>query len=83
MDLYRVYPRGDTWCCYVFEETRNKARAKLVGHFDSENDYTAFNAVRVKKGIGGEPEICDTDCERLEKLGIRYATEEDGNEYFY
>jgi hypothetical protein len=73
-----VYPRNDEWCCFVFAETRNKARARLVGHFDNNHEYIDFGARCVKKNVGGEPEVCDTDCARLESLGFKYS--QDGDE---
>ena len=78
MNLYRVYPRFDEdWCCFVFEETRNKARNRFAGYFSEDHKYIDFNAVCVRKNVHGEPEICASDCERLEELGIHYSTEEE------
>ena len=78
MNLYRVYPRFDEeWGCFVFAEARNKARSRLVGHFSEDHEYIDFNAVCVRKNVPGEPEICASDCVRLEELGIRYMTDED------
>ena len=77
MNLYKVYPRWDYWCCYVFEETRNKARNRLVGYFSEDHEYIDFNAVCARKNVHGGPEICARDCARLEELDVRYATDED------
>ena len=71
MNLYCVYPRNDYYVCYVFAETRNKAKASLVGYFYDE-EYIDFNAVCIKKNVGGIAEVCDIDCKRLADLGIEY-----------
>jgi|GEM_PF-4545407 len=76
MSLYCVYPRNGDWCCFVFAETRNRARALLVGYFDDEDGYIDFGARCVKKGVNGSEEICDVDCGRLASLGVQYVNEE-------
>lgn len=78
MNLYCVYPRGGDWCCYVFEETRNKARAQLVGHFDNNDEYIDFGAALIAKDTGGDAQVCDMNCDRLERLGARYREEDEG-----
>jgi len=77
MNLYAVYPRRGDWCCYVFAETQNKARARVVGYFDSEDEYIDFGAKLVRKDVGGIAQVCDENCKRLELLGVRYRDEED------
>ena len=71
-----VYPRHEEWCCYVYADTRNKARAMLVGYFNNELEYTDFNAVAIRKDVGGESGIYDRDCERLANQGIYYTNDD-------
>jgi len=60
MNLYQVSVQNDEWCTFVFAETRNKAKAMMVGWFFDE-EYTAttqFYAWYVwEKGYIGEPTI--------------------------
>lgn len=72
MNLYEVYPRYDYWCCYVFAETRNKARYALVNYFD-DTKYIDFSCKLIKKDTGGKPEVCDVNCERLLFYNIQYS----------
>lgn len=81
MNLYKVYPALEEWCCYVFHETPNKAKLSLVGYFDNDNTYIDFRCKTVKKDVGGEPQVCDTDCKRLADLGVRYWTQEEIDAY--
>ena len=77
MNLYIVFPRdlGEDWVCYVFAETRNTARAMLVGFFDNSHKYVHFNARLVQKDVGGPAEVCYEDCERLAALGVEYRAD--------
>ena len=75
MNLYKVYPFGDEWCCYVFAETRNKAKTMLVHYFTNDDEYIDYGCKTVKKNVGGEPEVCDGDCERLVVCGVKYNNE--------
>lgn len=39
INLYMLWPVGDMWCCFVFAETPNKAKAWMTGYFD-DTPYT-------------------------------------------
>jgi hypothetical protein len=72
MNLYMVYPRGDDWCCYIFAETRNKAKMMLLHYFTYDDEYIDYGCRTIKKDVGGESEVCDEDCERLKMYDIEY-----------
>lgn len=78
INLYLVYPRSDEWCCYIFAESRNKAKYMIVGHFShyDGSEYIDYNAVTIKKDVGGSPEVCDLDCDRLKAIGIEYLNDD-------
>ena len=80
MNLYRVSNKDYEWCCYVFETTRNKAKAFGASCFGE--DYTDMRCTTLKKGINVDrPRV--VDCEDDEghdivlKCGYRFATEEE------
>lgn len=75
MNLYKVMPITYDWCCYIFAETRNKAKSMLVGHFDDDNKYIDFRCETIKKNVDGNSQICDVDCNRLKNLKITYDKE--------
>ena len=49
----------------------------MVGFFSEWDDYKDFRCKTVAKDVGGEPQVCDIDCERLSSLGVRYCTQEE------
>jgi hypothetical protein len=77
MNLYLVYPLKGDWGCYVFEESRNKAKMSLVNYFDNNETYIDFGCKTIQRDVGGEPQICDMDCSRLQELGVWYNFEYD------
>lgn len=79
MNLYVVCPDGQEWACFVFAETGNKAKQMIVNHID-DTPYIDFRYSTLKKDVGGDPEVCDTDCDRLGVLGFKYMTEEEMDE---
>lgn len=75
INLYWCYDAGfgdkriGVW---VFATTPNKARWMYVEAFffpPYGDYYPRVRAMRYKEDVGGEPEVCDYDCERLAKLG--------------
>ena len=83
MNLYVVFPRQDNWDCYVFSETANKAKAKMVNYFSDDEAYIDFRCKILRKDVGGNSEICEIDCQRLADLEIRYLTEEEIDPFEY
>lgn len=76
MNLYAVYPLVDnSWCCYVFAESRNKAKSYMVHNFTNDDEYIDYGCQTILKDVGGEPEVCETDCKRLLDLGVTYRIE--------
>jgi hypothetical protein len=80
MNLYIVCPDGQEWGCFVFAETPNKAKQMLVNKID-DTPYIDFRYSTLKKDVGGNPEVCDTDCERLDALGYKYMSIDEADEY--
>jgi hypothetical protein len=79
VNLYWVqHPEAD-YGEYVFAETPGKAKS-LARRDILDDDYTELRARIVKKDVGGEPQACDDDCDRLKALGVRYMTEEEMSE---
>lgn len=83
MNLYWVHEKNELSAgVFVFAETRNDAKnqaAQYVGSHWWECGYFDMRNKRIKKDVGGYPEVCDNDCERLEALGVRYMTEDEIN----
>lgn len=72
MNLYKVYPLKDEWCCYVFAETRNKAKTMLVHYFTSDDEYIDYGCRTIKTDVHGDSEVCDENCDRLAALDVHY-----------
>lgn len=83
MNLYWVHERNEMYAgVFVFAETRNDAKylaAQYIGSHWWESGYFDMRNKRMQKNVGGAPEVCDNDCERLEALGVRYMTEDELN----
>jgi hypothetical protein len=75
MNLYFVYPYNDEWCCYVFAETRNKAKTMILHYFTDDDYYIDYGCRIIYKNVDGISEVCDEDCERLKLYGIKYNNE--------
>ena len=84
MHLYQVY-MGDEYCCFVFAETKNRARYMCHNYFDE--DYIDTTAYLRVKDTGGKEALIDSDYDenysRVTNLGYRYATEEEMDDAGY
>ena len=80
MNLYRVSDTDYTWCCYIFETSRNRAKLAVSKEFDF--DYIDARCKTLAKNVGEIKEpvlIYDEECDGYEvvtRLGYRYAQEE-------
>lgn len=81
MNLYNVSTDFTQYSCFVFANTRNEARTMMVDYFWDE-PYIELKARLIKKDVDGDYEVCDVDCDRLAKLGIKYLTEEEIEEFY-
>ena len=76
-----VYPLKDEWCCFVFAESRNKAKMAITNYFTNDDFYIDYGCKTIKKDVGGESEVCDMDCDRLATLDCKYMTESEMSDY--
>ncbi len=79
MTLYLCYYKNDDWCCFVAAPTRGKAK-HLFNEWDGHGWYTDVRAQKVKDCPDTPEGVYDADCPELEKLGVRYLTEEEMEE---
>ena len=84
MNLYHVWDRHYEWCCFAFNTTRNRAKARVAELFDQE--YIDMRCKTLKRGVNVPVPMvvdCDTDegYDMVLKCGYRYATEEELNEW--
>ena len=81
MTLYVCYYKNDDWRCYVAAPTRGKAKHlfnEWYGHgWYTDVWYTDVRAQKIKDCPGTPEGVYDMDCPELEKLGVRYLTEEE------
>ena len=78
-DLIRLLLQNEDWCCYVAAPTRGKAKHPFNG-WDGHGRYTDVRAQKVKDCPDTPEGVYDADCPELEKLGVRYLTEEEMEE---
>lgn len=79
MILYICYYKNRDWCCYVAAPTRGKAK-HLFNEWDGHGWYTDVRTQKVKDCPDTPERVYDEDCPELEKLGVRYLTEEEMEE---
>lgn len=84
MNLYRVCTSDYEWCCFVFDITRGRAKAKVANEFDCE--YIDMRCQTMRKGVNvpfpavvSSPD--DKEYEWVTKCGCRYMTEEEREEW--
>ena len=78
MNLYKVWIKNQDWCTFVFAETRNKAKYKLVGNF-GEDEYCDIRSSLLKRNVGGSAALVecegDADYKRVQELGFGFREE--------
>ena len=79
MTLYACYYKNCEWCCFVAAPTRGKAK-HLFDEWDGHGGYTDVRAQKIKDCPDTQEGVYDEDCPELEKLGVRYLTEEEMEE---
>ena len=84
MNLYRVYGFDDVSCCFVFDTSRGRAKARGARYFDCE--YTNMRCQILAHGVNVPyPMLVDSPdddgYEYVLKCGHRYATEEEMEEW--
>lgn len=74
MNLFCVREKEVEWCCYIFAETRGRAKTLFKKWYPGYEcpKYTDIHTSIVKKDVGGEEEVCGDDCQRLKDNGIEY-----------
>lgn len=80
MNLYGVFDSNYDWCCYVFENTRNKAKLRVATEVGQ--DYTDMRCKTVRKGVNFPypKTVFDENSEGYDivlECGVRYLTEEE------
>lgn len=74
MNLFCAYETNAEWCCYVFAETRGRAKTIFKNWYLGYEcpDYTDIHVSIVKKDVTGDEQVCDDDCQRLKDNGVEY-----------
>lgn len=80
---YSLYQVGDSsyeWICYIFETTRNRAKARVAEYFDQ--DYVDMRCKTLKRGVNVDfPMIVDCPeskgYEIVQQFGYGYLTEDE------
>lgn len=81
MNLYQVADAQYEWCCFVFDVSRNRAKASAAEYFGC--DYIDMRCKTLKKGLQSVqiPTIVDSDADEEYKVvlecGYRYYDEEE------
>lgn len=77
MTLYVCYYKNDDdYCCYIAAPTRGKAK-QLFTEWDGHCLYIDVRTQKIKDCPDTPEGVYDDDCPELEKLGVRYLTEEE------
>ena len=81
MYLWLCWYVNDEWVCYVVAPTRGRAKSLFHEHFRGTiyGEYTDIRSCKLKPADGFKEAVLDDDFPELEKLGVRYATEEEWN----
>ena len=69
--------KNDNFVVYIIAATRGKAKKMYCDWYDGDTDYIEVRARKMKAADGFEPMVCDENCPTLEKLGVRYLTDEE------
>lgn len=85
MNLYIVLDANYNWGCFVFEKTRNRAKAAVARHFDM--DYTEMRCKTLKRAVNVDyPMIvdCETDqgYDMVLACGYHYMKDEENETIF-
>ena len=75
MNLYKVSDASYAWCAFTFAVKANYAKLMVAHEFNEE--YINLRCKTIKKDVGGEPEVCDGNSERLLECGAQYAEADD------
>lgn len=76
MTLYVCSYKNYNCCCYVAAPTRGKAKYLFFNWWGS-GWYIGVRALKIKDCPDTPEGVYDEDCPELEKMGVRYLTEEE------
>ena len=84
-NLYLVCAADYEWCCFVFDVSRNKAKARGAEYFGEE--YINMRCKTLVRGVNypfSRVVDCETDegYEMVQQCGYRFLTEEEWNAQF-
>lgn len=81
MNLYQVWDKHCAWSCFVFDVSRNRAKASAAKVFDE--DYINIRCVTLRKGISKiqNPKVVDSETDEeyqvVLECGYRYYDDEE------